>query len=99
MHTENAGKFATEPAHAAFEPVAAVIGYEAGDGFNESGAVLAQDGHDKRNLHGRSVVAPSAADKRSVWKAPISKHQAPEKLQTPTLLRFVNSADEVTVEP
>ena len=51
FNPQNAGEFAAEPAHAAFEPVAAVAGHGARDGFNQPGAVRADEGHHQRNLH------------------------------------------------
>jgi len=34
---------------------------KAGDGFDEPGAILADDRHDERNLHGESVTAAARA--------------------------------------
>ncbi len=49
--SQDAGEFAAEPAHAAFEPVAAVAGHGARDGFDQPGAVRADEGHHQGNLH------------------------------------------------
>ena len=51
LDAQNAGELAAEPAHAAFQPVAAVIGHHARHRFNEAGAVRADDRHHQGNLH------------------------------------------------
>lgn len=52
---ENAGELAAEPVHAAFEPVAVVIGDEGGDAFDETRAVTTDHGEDERGLHAKVV--------------------------------------------
>ena len=62
---QNAGKLAAEPAHAAFQPVAAMIGHDARNGFHEAGAVRADDGHHQGNLHDVLLKFCRAAGKDS----------------------------------
>jgi hypothetical protein len=48
---QNARELATEPAHPAFEPVAAMIGDARGYHLHETGPIGADDGHDERCQH------------------------------------------------
>jgi hypothetical protein len=55
LHAQDAGEFTAEAAHAAFQPVAAVIGHNPRNGFHETGAVRPDDGHHQGSLHGRKT--------------------------------------------
>lgn len=48
---EDAGEFAAQAVHAAFEPVALVFGDQRGQTFHEAGAVTTDDGEDEGGLH------------------------------------------------
>ena len=61
---QDAGELAAEVAHAAFEPVAAVAGHDARDGFDQPGSVRADEGHHQRDLHEDLVAVSGAAGKR-----------------------------------
>lgn len=51
---EDAGEFAAQPAHAAFEPVAALLGDQVGEAFDQAGAIPTDDGKHEGALHGGS---------------------------------------------
>jgi hypothetical protein len=63
MHAQNPGELAAQAAHPALQPVAAVLGYKLGNRFHKAGAVLANDGHNERNLHAQSVEPDRRRDK------------------------------------
>lgn len=56
---EDAGELPRQPRHARFDPVAAMLGDDVGEGFDDAGTVGSDDGEDKggsHGLHGRSVT-------------------------------------------
>jgi hypothetical protein len=63
LDSQNAGELAAETAHAAFQPVAAVIGHHARHRFDKAGAVRADDRHHQGNLHNVLLNLPSVAGK------------------------------------
>jgi len=59
FYPQDTREFSAQPAHPALEPVAAVIGHNAGHGLDQPGAVRADNGHYQGNLHGQSQKAES----------------------------------------
>jgi len=51
LHAQDAGELPAETAHAAFQPVAAMVGHGARHRLDQPGAVGADDGHHQGNLH------------------------------------------------
>lgn len=66
--TQDASEFATQPAHAAFQPVAFRLGNQMGKTFHQTGAIPADDGEHQGALHGGS---PKGTERiRKGWGTP-----------------------------
>ena len=70
LDSQNTGELAAETAHAAFQPVAAVLSHHARHRFDEAGAVRADDRHHQGNLH-ECLVKPSRRRWQVILRAAI----------------------------
>jgi hypothetical protein len=63
LNSQNTGKFSAEPAHAAFEPIAAIVSDNARDRFNQTRPIPSDQGHHEWNLHCAVLIRLAGASK------------------------------------